>query len=166
MYTAAIYVEAKIEKRYHKLQRRAKLAQALHQITGRPNALRSMTQALDGHYICGQHDEGYKNVQLGRIVGSEGRSEDFDGQYRPLKGHTAKRWYSVAQATLTGVTLPPVRLIRIGEEYYVRDGNHRVSVARAFGQAAIEAEVTVYHLAPKTVASQTPFSGLEVAAAA
>lgn len=166
MYTSAIYVEAKIEKRYHKLQRRAKLAQALHQITGRASALRSMAQALHGHYICGQHYEGYKNVQLDQIVGSEGRSEDFDGQYRPLKGHTAKRWYSVAQATLTGVTLPPVSLIRIGDAYYVRDGNHRVSVARAFGQAAIEAEVTVYHLAPQAIADRAPVARQEAPAAA
>jgi ParB-like chromosome segregation protein Spo0J len=41
-----------------------------------------------------------------------------------------------------GLTLPPVDLIRVGESYFVRDGHHRVSAARALGQAFIEATVT------------------------
>jgi len=59
-----------------------------------------------------------------------------------------------------------VALIRIGDEYYVRDGNHRVSVARAMGDAAIDAEVTMYHLAPRTAANPAPVAGQEAWAAA
>jgi hypothetical protein len=42
--------------------------------------------------------------------------------------------------------LPPVVLVQVGDVYFVRDGHHRISVARALGQLDIEAEVTVWHL--------------------
>ena len=48
--------------------------------------------------------------------------------------------------TLEGEYLPPVALIRSGDIYYVRDGHHRISVARAFGQMMVEAAVTVWKI--------------------
>ncbi len=83
-------------------------------------------------------------MQLARIVGSEGRSEDFDGHFRPQRTHNRERWIRVASAWLQGLALPAVQLVQVGDAYYVRDGNHRVSVARAFGQESIDAEVTVW----------------------
>jgi len=154
------YVEGEIDYRYHQLHTRAEVGRLLGQVTGRPRSLPSLTQALDGYRICGQHHVGLKTVPLSRIAGSEGRCGDFDREFRPLKIHTQERWYRVARAHLTGVPLPPVDLIRVGDEYYVRDGNHRVSVARAFGQAAIEALVTEYHLMPRTtIEAQEPLAG-------
>jgi uncharacterized ParB-like nuclease family protein len=105
---------------------------------------------MDRYQICGQHHEGLRMIPLSQIVGSEGRCGDFDRGFRPLKTHTRQRWFSIARAHLAEVALPPVDLIRVGDEYYVRDGNHRVSVARAFGLKAIEAMVTEYHLLPRT----------------
>jgi len=61
--------------------------------------------------------------------------------------------------------LPPVELIRVGDEYYVRDGNHRVSVARAFGQPYIEALVTEYRVAPRTTREARAPAALQEAAA-
>jgi hypothetical protein len=52
----------------------------------------------------------------------------------------------VAKARLKGVTLPPVELIQVGDVYFVRDGHHRISVARAFGQEHVDAEVTVWEV--------------------
>jgi len=166
MYTSPMYVQGKIDTRYRRLLRQSAWARRFAQLQGRTNGLRSLAQALEGYAVRGQRDEGYRSVNLDRIVGSEGRCGDFDEQYRPLKGHTEQRWYRVARAMLTGVNLPPVVLIRIGEEYYVRDGNHRVSVARAFGQAAIEAEVTAYLLAPQATSVHAPATRAEALAAA
>ena len=61
--------------------------------------------------------------------------------FRPLVNHTRDRWVSIAIARHQGINLPPVELIQVGEEYFVRDGHHRVSVAKTFGQATIEAQV-------------------------
>ncbi|MGD8751182.1 MAG: hypothetical protein PVG14_07155 [Anaerolineales bacterium] len=91
----------------------------------------------DGHYA------GLRTVSIDRIKGSEGRNGDFDSAFYPLKTHNKDRWVRVAAARLRGVVLPPVDLIRVGDIYFVRDGHHRISVARAFGEEFIDAVVTV-----------------------
>lgn len=110
-------------------------------LTGRSNHLQKLaSQNGTGN---GRQLAGVRTVDLSEIVGSEGRSDDFDSSFRPRQLHTRDRWLSVATARLLGVTLPPVDLVQVGGSYYVRDGNHRISVARALGQASIEATVTV-----------------------
>jgi hypothetical protein len=85
---------------------------------------------------------GMKAVALDLIVGSEGRYRDFDRHFLPRKEHLRSRWVSVDMAHLADVPLPAVRLYEIGGVYFVRDGNHRVSVAKLRGQTHIDAEVT------------------------
>src|SRR6266508_3609036 len=77
----------------------------------------------------------------------EGRCDDFDVGFHPLKEHTEERWVSVARAQLRGLGLPPVELIQMGDAYFVRDGHHRISVAAALGQQEIDAVVTVWQVA-------------------
>jgi hypothetical protein len=84
---------------------------------------------------------GIVTVPVKKIVGSEGRTKDFDRKFNPLNELTRDRWVSIFCARRKGVTLPPVELIQVGEEYYVRDGHHRISVAHADSQAAIEAQI-------------------------
>lgn len=84
---------------------------------------------------------GVQYITLDQITGSEGRSRDFDDQFWPITGHSRDRWVNIAIAIGTGKPLPPVQLIRVAGGYVVRDGNHRLSVARAFGQTLIEAEI-------------------------
>jgi hypothetical protein len=90
---------------------------------------------------------GTQTVAIRQIRGSEGRCDDFDVVFRPLKEHTEHRWVSVARAQLRGLGLPAVELIQVGEVYFVRDGHHRISVAAALGQQEIDAVVTVWQLA-------------------
>ena len=90
-----------------------------------------------------QRFAGLQVVPLRQIRGTEGRADDFDRDFNPLTDHTQARWLSVFTAWERGITLPPVELIRVGETYFVRDGHHRVSVARALGQDYIEGMVTV-----------------------
>jgi hypothetical protein len=86
---------------------------------------------------------GVQSVPINLIRGSESRVDDFDILFNPLREKMRDRWLSVAMAFSQGVTLPPVSLIRVGGIYFVRDGHHRISVALARGQQAIDAEVIV-----------------------
>jgi hypothetical protein len=90
---------------------------------------------------------GTRAVSIDRIRGSEGRCKDFDAGFRPLRAHNRERWVRVAEAMYTGVPLPPVHLIQVGDVYFVRDGHRRISVAKALGQTQIEANVTVWNVA-------------------
>jgi hypothetical protein len=92
----------------------------------------------NGHY------GGLREVALDDIRGSEARQNDFDDRFNPLTDRIRQRWQSVAKAFEAGMDLPPVDLIQVGQTYFVRDGHHRVSVARARGQTTITAEVTVW----------------------
>ncbi len=84
---------------------------------------------------------GMKTVPIERIVGSEGRYRDFDNHFFPRSSILKERWERVDEAHLNDVILPPIQLYEIGGLYFVRDGNHRVSVAKAQGVMDIDAEV-------------------------
>src|SRR5436309_1427314 len=88
-----------------------------------------------------QHDGGVREVEIDQIVGSVGRYRDFDRAFLPRQARTRGRWESIDTAYLTHVELPPIELYKIGETYFVKDGNHRVSVARERGQVFVDARV-------------------------
>lgn len=85
--------------------------------------------------------KGMKVVPVKDIVGSEGRYRDFNKAFLPRKEHLRNRWISIDKAHITDVILPPIKLYKIGDLYFVRDGNHRVSVAKMQKVYAIDAEV-------------------------
>ena len=99
------------------------------------------TCRVDARCYAGLH-----TVPIEQIRGSEGRSNDFDRGFHPLQDHCMSRWLRVAKARDQDKVLPPVVLVQVGDVYFVRDGHHRISVARALGQLDIEAEVTVWHV--------------------
>lgn len=84
---------------------------------------------------------GVKVVPIKKIVGSEGRYKDFDNHFFPRSNELKQRWINVDRAHLSDVVLPPIQLYELGGLYFVRDGNHRVSVAKAQGVEFIDAEV-------------------------
>ncbi len=84
---------------------------------------------------------GMKAVDIDRIVGSEGRYNDFNSRFFPKYKHIRSRWENIDKAHISDIILPPVKLYQISGIYFVRDGNHRVSVAKANGQYSIDAEV-------------------------
>ncbi len=89
-------------------------------------------------------NEVYKGMQvvpINLIVGSEGRYKDFDNHFFPKNNFLKPRWERVDLAHYQDVTLPPITLYEVGGLYFVRDGNHRVSVAKAKGIEYIDAEV-------------------------
>lgn len=89
----------------------------------------------------GQHDIGMRQILLDKIVGSVGRYQDFDRAFLPRRSNTRSRWESIDKAYLQDISLPPIEVYKVGSVYFVKDGNHRVSVARERGQAYIDAYV-------------------------
>lgn len=108
-------------------------------LSGRHDRLQTLE--ANGRALGARRYIGMELVPIAAIRGSESRNSDFDIEFYPLAMHNDERWINVATAHFLDIPLPPVQLIQIGEVYYVRDGHHRISVAQAFGQKEIEAEV-------------------------
>jgi hypothetical protein len=94
---------------------------------------------------------GRRVVAVEEIVGSVGRPEEFDGAFLPLRRSLEGRWKRVDRAFHLGVDLPSVVLYKLGESYFVSDGNHRISVARYQNVQWIEAEVTLFYVRTRAV---------------
>jgi hypothetical protein len=90
----------------------------------------------------GERDLGLEVIPIDTIVGSVDRARDFDRSFRPTSRSARERWQRIATAVRRGEAMPPIDVYRIGELHFVRDGHHRVSVARAMHQPTIEAYVT------------------------
>ena len=89
-------------------------------------------------------DRGICSTPLEQIVGSVGRYHDFDSQFK-IKGHMRPdRYISVKKAMREGKSLPPVKLYRIKDEYYVLDGNHRIAAAKELGRSHIMAKIVEF----------------------
>jgi hypothetical protein len=132
---------------YQKSVLRGKLDALLVALTGRSSRLADIAEVTGGRSIRSQRALGAKVVRIADIQASEERADDFDRSFHPLETHTKSRWLSIALARLNGQAMPAIELIKIGEVYAVRDGHHRISVARALGEDYIDAHVTVWDLA-------------------
>ena len=113
----------------------------------------------------GQHDLGLRVVPLDAIVGTVDRGVDFDRGFRPTSTRLRSRWERIASAQRRGESLPPVSLFKIGDLYFVRDGHHRVSVAKSLGREDIDAYVTEVttrvRLGDDTLVSELPLKDHE-----
>ena len=87
---------------------------------------------------------GRKVVEVSKIVGSVGRHGEFDRNFMPAKSSLSYKWKRIGRAMRRGVELPAVSLYKIGDAYFVEDGNHRVSVSRYQGTEMLDAEVTEF----------------------
>jgi len=93
-----------------------------------------------------EFQRGTQAIPTASIVGSVDRYKEFDRYYLPKEPHLDERWIGVRAAQLQGKELPPIQVYKVGELYFVKDGNHRVSVARRQGQAYIDAQVIELHV--------------------
>ncbi|MBC7869891.1 MAG: hypothetical protein H7Y09_03560 [Chitinophagaceae bacterium] len=128
---------------YEKALGRGRRQQLQAKFTGRSRRLLALADLHNGQHSNEQRYGGVQTVSLHQIRGSENRVKEFDIDFNPLVEHIEQRWIGIAAAHLTGKRLPPVDLIQVGDTYFVRDGHHRISVARAYGQCEIDAIVTV-----------------------
>ena len=110
-------------------------------ISRKPTWLLSFEEVQQMLPVKGQFYKGHQTVPVDSIVGSVDRYQDFNRSFLPTQEHSRPRWESIDRATLTDVILPPVQLYKVGDVYFVKDGNHRVSVAKEKGAEFIDAEV-------------------------
>ena len=90
----------------------------------------------------GERRLGLQTIELDSIVGTVDRTREFDRNFRPTSRSARARWQRIAKAMRKGEAMPPIDVYRIGSLHFVRDGHHRVSVARQQGLEVIEASVT------------------------
>jgi hypothetical protein len=90
---------------------------------------------------------GVKDIPVENIVGTFGRQSDFDHKFRPRGKHLNDRWVN-AYLSLERDGWSPIIAHKVGEDYYVEDGHHRVSVAHSLGMASIEAKIWEYSTEP------------------
>lgn len=127
---------------FREARRKALLTELLDMLRRQPSTMFSFEDVRTRLNVRGQRSIGHQVVSLDHIIGSEGRYADFDRQFLPRSDKLKQRWSNIDRAMLQSVELPPVELYKIGDTYFVRDGNHRVSVARQQGQLYIDAYVT------------------------
>ena len=89
-------------------------------------------------------DRGTQRVPLKQIVGSVGRYQDFDNQFRPKHHLATERFENIKQALREGKSLPPVKLYQIKDEFYVLDGNHRIAAAKELEHSDIAASIVEF----------------------
>jgi hypothetical protein len=121
-------------------RRRSFIRDVLHLMRGVPNELLPF-EAVKSLRPHGEHYLGVQTIPVEQIIGSVDRYRDFDQTFLPKTDHLMDRWVNIRRLRLQGRELPPIQVYKVGETYFVKDGNHRVSVANADGQKFIDAEV-------------------------
>jgi hypothetical protein len=120
----------------------ARLAQRLRREPSDVNMILPFDEVVEALGRTGERSLGLRSIALDSIVGSVGRTREFDRSFRPTSNRTRPRWERIAGAQRRGQDMPPISVYRIGDLHFVRDGHHRVSVARAQGREDIDAYVT------------------------
>ena len=136
-------VRDQVDLDYARARRRAFVARVLAWVRRRCASLCAFDDARRKFGAENRRFIGSRTVEVSRVVGSVGRWRDFDRGFMPTRA-SEQRWKRVDLAFRKGLDLPPVVLYKIGNEYFVHDGNHRVSVARFEGVEMIDAEVTEF----------------------
>lgn len=134
------------EDHFSDARRMAFLRDLAAAIQGRSNTLLPYHEISRRTAPDGESYRGVQTIPLRKIIGSVNRFDDFDRRFLPRNSRTRSRWQRMDRAWHEGVALPAIEVIQVGEVYFVKDGNHRVSVARQHGQEYIEAHVTEEHL--------------------
>lgn len=142
---------AESRERFRRISLEAQMKDLLGLISGSNTDLISYHEVARRVRAYQQTEIGASSIPLEKIVGSVGRYKDFTREFLPRNSISQDRWTRVDKVLHSLEGYPPIEVYQIGDVYFVRDGNHRISVARANGLTHIEAYVTV-------VASNIPFT--------
>jgi hypothetical protein len=99
-------------------------------------------EVVDALGMVGEVELGLQTIPLDSVVGTVDRTRDFDRGFRPTTPRVRGRWQRIAAAQRRGEAFPPISVYRVGDLHFVRDGHHRVSVAKSLGREDIDAHVT------------------------
>ena len=121
---------------------KAGIQEVLARITGKSAQLLSYDEVAEKLKLHARTERGVRHIPLNAIVGSVGRYTEFTRTFLPRSDNDQERWSRVKTAFMeSGAGLPPIEVYKVGEAYFVVDGNHRVSIARQEGVEFIEARV-------------------------
>ena len=128
---------------FYNARRKASIQEILARLTGKSSELLSYEEVAKKLRLNVRTERGISDIPVKSIVGSVGRYNEFTRDFLPLKDGDKHRWARVKSAMddPAGIGLPPIEVYKVGEVYFVSDGNHRVSVAREEGFEFIEARV-------------------------
>lgn len=129
---------------YQNMRFRGVLWRFLCRLTRKSFLLMDFSAVQKNCQLDSQYDLGVQTIPLDQILGSVGRVNDFDAKFFLRTEKACKeRWMRIAQMILSGESVPAVDVVQMGDRYFVKDGHHRVSAARALGMKYIEAQVCV-----------------------
>lgn len=134
-------IESMSDADFRGARARAFFLRVLAALSGHSRDLMAFEEVRESLHLGGPVYRGVRAVRVDQIVGSVDRYRDFDRRFLPTQSRTIDRWTRINRAWYRDISLPPVLLYKVGEVYFVIDGNHRVSVARSRGQEYIDAEV-------------------------
>lgn len=132
---------------YYRSHRLGRLRNLWARLTKRSCSLHSLADIKATHSLQSIPGAEAQVVPIHQIHGSWGRCDDFDDKFHPLNSHNEERWVRVLIARIMGRVLPPIKLIRVRDIYFVVDGHHRVSVAHTLGEKHLDALVTAWDMA-------------------
>ncbi len=150
-------IHEQVEAEFERARRRALFGRLVAWVRGDRDRLLDFHEIRKARLADNRVYMGSRIVEVSRIAGSVGRWREFDRSFMPVKASAGVRWKRVDLAFHRGEDLPPVRLYKLGDSYFVEDGNHRVSVARYQGVEMVDAEVTEFH--PRLLAAPQPEYG-------
>ncbi|MCB2202783.1 universal stress protein [bacterium] len=129
---------------FRKVRSKAELQRLWAALTGQTEALLPYDEITRKMHARGFSSKGLQEIPVDAIVGSVNRYQDFNHNFLPLRDQDRQRWASVkAMMTSPGSSgLPPIRVYKLGDAYFVLDGNHRVSIAKEMEIETVEAYVT------------------------
>ncbi len=136
---------------FHQARQNAILEQLTARLSGKPDRLLSYDEVRQKLKGIESNIRRLEDIPVDAIVGSVGRYNDFTRKFLPKEEVSGERWSRVLAKSETMEGLPPIEVYKIGEGYFVLDGNHRVSVARQIGMTHIQAYVT-------EIKTRVPFS--------
>lgn len=135
------------QSEFRQLATRALVETFINVITGRATGLRSFEEARRrlGPSVVGTKK--LREIDLDHVIGSVGRWQDYSPSFRPRRLSDEDRWVRVKRVVNGTGGLPPIEVYQLGDDYYVEDGHHRVSVLKKLGVKRVEAWVTEVHAA-------------------
>ena len=134
----------RLDQDFSRARQKAFMEELMGLFCGKSRRLLPFSEVREGLEIAYAVDRGVRTVPLDAIIGSEGRYKSFNRHFLPLDEDLRERWKKVNAAARARKKLPPVELYKVKEAYFVKDGHHRISVARTQGAAFIEAKVFEY----------------------
>jgi len=143
---------------FRQARAKARLQHLWASVTGKADELLPYDEISKKMHASGLSSKGIKKIPVKAIVGSVNRYQDFDRNFLPLRDEDMHRWANV-KAVMTSpgsAGLPPIRVYKIGDIYFVLDGNHRVSIARQMGIETIEGYVTEINTRVPILPTDTP----------